>query len=83
MLVSGPTHGILSLTNNGGFSYQPTNNYAGIDTFTYQATDGQNTSAVATVAIDVLPPADFSWIVSIASTSGRGRSRLAAGRLST
>jgi hypothetical protein len=55
ILVSGAAHGILSLTNHGSFSYLPTNNYSGIDTFTYQATDRTTTSAVATVAIDVLP----------------------------
>ena len=55
LLVSGASYGILNLSTNGGFSYQATNNYTGIDTFTYQATDGQTTSAVATVSISVLP----------------------------
>ena len=55
-IISGrPAHGILTLTNNGSFGYRATNNYTGMDTFTYQATDGLTTSAVATVAIDVLP----------------------------
>ena len=51
--VSGPTHGNLTLTNNGGFSYTPTNGFRGTDSFTYQCTDGQTTSKVATVTINV------------------------------
>ena len=52
-LVSGPTHGSLTLAANGGFSYKPTAGYTGPDSFTYQADDGA-LSSVATVAIDVL-----------------------------
>jgi len=53
MLVSGPIQGSLTLTNNGGFSYTPTTDFSGTDSFTYQCTDGQTTSAVATVVIAV------------------------------
>jgi len=53
VLVSGPTYGSLVLTNNGGFSYQSTSNFTGVDTFTYYATDGQSNSAVATATITV------------------------------
>jgi len=53
LLVSGPTHGSLTLTNNGGFSYTPTNNFTGMDGFTYQCSDGQTTSQVAMVTITV------------------------------
>ncbi|MGH7976157.1 MAG: Ig-like domain-containing protein [Limisphaerales bacterium] len=60
ILSSGPTNGSLTLTNNGGFSYTPTNGFIGTDSFTYQATDGQTTSGVATVTITVtttpIPP---------------------------
>jgi hypothetical protein len=55
LLASAPLHGIFNLTNTGGFAYQPTNNFIGIDDFTYQATDGVTTSTVATVAIEVTP----------------------------
>jgi hypothetical protein len=51
--VSGPADGSLILTNNGGFSYTPATNYVGIDSFTYECTDGQTTSSVATVNITV------------------------------
>ncbi|HMD54107.1 MAG TPA: Ig-like domain-containing protein, partial [Phycisphaerae bacterium] len=53
ILVSGPADGSLTLTNNGGFSYTPTNGFIGTDGFTYQCTDGQTTSGVATVIITV------------------------------
>ncbi len=56
VLATGPADGNLTLTNNGGFSYTPGNNFSGTDTFTYQCTDGQTTSAVATVTISVTPP---------------------------
>ena len=39
--------------------YTPSNNFAGIDSFNYQATDGSLTSSVATVTIDVTPPGDL------------------------
>jgi len=48
ILATGPIHGVLSLTNNGGFSYTPSNNFLGVDSFTYRATDGSITSGVAT-----------------------------------
>ena len=51
--VSGPTHGNLTLTNNGGFSYTPTTGFCRTDSFTYQCSDGQTTSRVATVTITV------------------------------
>jgi len=53
MLVSGPNQGSLTLTNNGGFSYSPNNGFSGTDSFTYQCTDGQTISAVATAVIAV------------------------------
>ena len=54
VLASGPAHGTLTLTNNGGFTYRPGNNYVGPDSFTYRANDGLTNSAVATVNITVL-----------------------------
>jgi hypothetical protein len=55
MLLSGPAHGILSLSTNGGFSYTPTNNFTGVDSFTYLANDGVTNSSPAIVTIDVPP----------------------------
>ena len=53
LLVNGPANGILTLNPNGGFSYTPTNNYVGTDSFTYQANDGVTNSSPATVTITV------------------------------
>src|SRR5262249_1508443 len=53
LLVSGPSHGALSLNADGSFSYTSSANYNGNDSFTYKANDGQANSNVATVAITV------------------------------
>jgi len=58
MLVSNVTNGFLSLSANGGFTYTPTNNYNGRDSFTYRATDGLTTGEVATVTINITPVND-------------------------
>ena len=42
---------------NGGFTYTPTAGYTGPDSFTYRASDGVATSALATVTITVTPAA--------------------------
>jgi hypothetical protein len=58
-LVSDPSNGALTLNSDGSFTYTPTANFHGTDTFTYQASDtGSNTSAVATVTITVNPVND-------------------------
>ena len=43
----------LPSTRTAGFSYTPTNNYVGTDSFTYQANDGVTNSSPATVTITV------------------------------
>ena len=52
-LVTGPLQGVLNLSPGGGFSYTPTNHFSGLDTFTYQASNGQAFSGVAAVSIAV------------------------------
>src|SRR5207253_6025740 len=37
IVVSGPTHGSLTLSPNGSLSYMPAANYNGADSFTYKA----------------------------------------------
>jgi len=59
-IVNGPADGSLTFTTNGGFAYVPAADYSGNDSFTYQCTDGQSTSAVATVTLQVLPPPNVS-----------------------
>lgn len=52
-LVTAPGNGTLSLNPNGSFTYRPTGSFAGIDRFTYVASDGSLTSNLATVTISV------------------------------
>ena len=52
-LLDGPSHGTLSLENDGSFTYQPEAGYHGADAFTYVARDGEQASAPATVVITV------------------------------
>jgi VCBS repeat-containing protein len=54
-LVSGPTHGSLTLNPNGSFTYTNDNLTAAADSFTYRANDGILNSAPATVSISVTP----------------------------
>ena len=54
MLVSGPSHGTLTLNPDGSFRYTPALNYNGPDSFTYKANDGSADSDVATVSITVI-----------------------------
>ena len=67
VLVSGPSNGILSLTNNGGFSYTPTNGFVGTDSFVYQANDGAINLGTAMVSITVNPVTN-ALVVAITGT---------------
>jgi uncharacterized repeat protein (TIGR01451 family) len=51
--VTDPAHGTVTLNANGGFSYTPTNNYYGSDSFTYLANDGLTNSTTATVSLTI------------------------------
>jgi len=53
VLVADVANGTLTLNGDGSFTYTPNAGFAGTDTFTYQANDGQANSNVATVTIDV------------------------------
>lgn len=59
-LASGPANGTLTLNPNGSFTYTPTGVFAGLDSFTYLASDGMSPSNTATVTINVVPRA-FTW----------------------
>ena len=50
---SDPSHGALVFNTDGSFTYTPDLGYAGTDSFTYQATDGTDTSRFATVSVTV------------------------------
>src|SRR5207253_4278343 len=53
VLVATTTHGTLNLSTNGGFTYMPSSNYFGADSFTYRVNDGVINSGVATVSLTV------------------------------
>jgi serralysin len=52
-LVSGPSKGKLVFRADGSFDYTPLKNFTGTVSFTYRATDGEDNSNLATVAITV------------------------------
>src|SRR5581483_9614408 len=53
-LVSGPSHGSVTVNADGSFSYTPGHNFSGADAFTYAASDGSQ-SASAVVQVTVTP----------------------------
>ncbi|WP_374663339.1 tandem-95 repeat protein [Ramlibacter sp.] len=57
-VIDGPTHGKVTVSADGTFSYKPHANYNGPDSFTYTVTDGDLSSGVATVTITVTPVND-------------------------
>ena len=84
ILVSRPANGTLTFNTNGAFVYTPTNSFSGVDGFTYQASNGSQTSSVASVIIMVQAPGElfydnfsrptnggpiFPWVVEAAASS--------------
>jgi len=59
-LQSNPSNGTLSLDALGSFSYAPSTDFSGTDSFTYMASDGDLNSSPATVTITVSPVDDYS-----------------------
>ncbi len=54
LLSQSPTHGQVTLNEKTGlFEYVPALNYSGMDQFSYQATDGTDTSQEATVQVNL------------------------------
>jgi len=58
VLVSGVSHGTLTLKANGELWYKPNLNFNGVDSLTYVASDGVLNSNIATVTITVTPRND-------------------------
>ena len=58
VLGVGPLHGTLDLNEDGSFTYTPSANYSGSDSFTYRAHDGADDSSNATVTIEIAPVND-------------------------
>jgi VCBS repeat-containing protein len=72
VLVSGPSHGALTLNGNGSFSYTPASNFAGSDSFSYRASDGSLASNPATVTITVTAGNDAPTVtVAAGGTCGK------------
>ena len=53
VLVSNSTHGTITLNSDGSFSYTPTKNYIGTDSFTYTINDGTFDSNITTDTITI------------------------------
>ncbi|TDB33013.1 autotransporter domain-containing protein [Stenotrophomonas sp. TEPEL] len=55
VIIGNPAHGQTAVSGTT-VTYTPTTGYYGADSFSYQASDGNTTSATATVSITVSPP---------------------------
>jgi hypothetical protein len=53
-----PSNGSLVLSSTGGFTYTPSPNFAGVDSFTYRVSDGQGGEDTAVAWITVNPMSD-------------------------
>ena len=74
VLVDGPTHGTLHLSDNGAFVYEPVENFFGEDMFTYRGDDGEELSNVTTVTIRVQSINDSPVAVADQATVRQGES---------
>lgn len=54
-LQSDVSNGTLNLNNDGTFTYTPSTNYTGTDSFTYRAFDGTNYSSTTVATITITP----------------------------
>ncbi|MEM8778332.1 MAG: Ig-like domain-containing protein, partial [Cyanobacteria bacterium P01_G01_bin.49] len=53
ILDQGPSNGTLDFNEDGSFTYTPDQGFTGTDSFTYQASDGTDSSDPATVTLEV------------------------------
>ena len=67
-----PTHGNLSLSNNGTFSYSHDGSETTSDSFTYRANDGELDSNTVTISISIEPVNDPPLAVSDAIEVDKG-----------
>ncbi|MDA0658163.1 MAG: Ig-like domain-containing protein [Planctomycetota bacterium] len=78
-VVAQPQHGNVTLNADGSFSYTPTGNYHGPDSFTYRASDGVATSNVTTVSMTVVPVNDAPVGVADSYATNIGRTLVVPG----
>ncbi|MGI9241977.1 MAG: tandem-95 repeat protein, partial [Verrucomicrobiales bacterium] len=57
-LVTQPANGVVVMASDGTFTYTPSPNFSGDDSFTYRASDSTGESSAATVTIAVSPVND-------------------------
>lgn len=57
-LIAGPSNGSLIFNNDGSYTFIPTADFNGSDSFTYNVTDGTLTSTTETVTITINPVND-------------------------
>ena len=62
-MISQPAHGSVVIAANGGYTYTPSLDFNGSDSFTFRANDGALNSNVATVSITVAPVNDAPVLV--------------------
>src|SRR5438876_7413111 len=76
-VVSGPSHGTVSLDSNGSFTYVPDSGYEGDDSFVYAASDGSlSSNATVTIAVGHIPVAvDDSYAVAVNGTLTKSASQ--------
>lgn len=65
----GSPHYHGSFWNNNQFQYSPEDGFAGTDSFTVRATDGQGNSQLATITIDVASPTDGPSYVALSDNA--------------
>ncbi len=57
-LNTGPSNGIATVNPDGSFTYDPSQNFNGVDSFTYTVDDGKGATDTGTVTITVAPVND-------------------------
>jgi VCBS repeat-containing protein len=70
--ATNPTHGSVTVNSDGTFSYSPTANFNGTDSFTVTVSDGNGGTATSTVTITVNPVNDAPTTNNV-SVSGKDR----------
>ena len=74
-LDANPTNGNVTFNADGTFTYTPNGSFAGSDSFTWHASDGDNDSNIATLTIDVFnfaPQTYDGWHTTFIDTALNG-----------
>ena len=72
-VVANPTRGSLTISTSGAFTYTPDADISGTDSFTFQVSDGQVTSNIATVSITISPVNDVPVAANGSLTAAYGQ----------